>query len=289
MTDMRTTEGQAGAPRRRGMRLVLGALGLAAVSALAVATLAGHPADGVSHAQAASGVVTHAVEVSPPSEPETVTVAATPPAAPAVEDASPIPASVGAQGSSGFRVSLAGIPAGVGTERFVAIAVRSGQRWGLTFLGTTQAAPVSGDRKNVVGFGSTTISGAGAETTSAPLRTTTRTRRCARTRIVKRVRVGRADASRVVRRVRTVRRCRMVVSSKAGVEEDIVIGRTMPWQAGPAYPSAWQVDLETVLLHEFGHVAGRGHITGCASSPMWTSLSLGDWWRGSADLNHAGC
>ena len=147
---------------------------------------------------------------------------------------------------------------------------------------------MSGDGRNVVGFGRTTITGAGAETTSLPRRAS-RTRRCEHVRVVKRVRVGRADAARVVRRVLTVRRCRMVVSSRAGVEEDIVIGRTMPWQAGPAYPTAWQVDLETVLLHEFGHVAGHGHVTGCVSSPMWTSLSMGDWWRGIGDMRHAGC
>ena len=147
---------------------------------------------------------------------------------------------------------------------------------------------MSGDGRNVVGFGSTTINGAGAETTSLPHRAT-RTRRCAPARVVKRVRVGRADASRMVRRVLTVRRCRMVVAGRPRVEEDIVIGRTMPWQAGPAYPTAWQVDLETVLLHEFGHVAGHGHVTGCVSSPMWTSLSMGDWWRGSGDMRHAGC
>jgi len=258
---------------------------ISAAAALAVAMHTGHPADRASAAQVPSGAVTHALEVSPP---EAATDSTTPPAGPAVDDTSPIPASVGAPGSGGFLVSLAGIPAGVPADRFLAVAVRSGQRWGLTFLGTTRMTPVSGDGRNVVGFGSTTINGAGAETTSLPHRAT-RTRRCAPARVVKRVRVGRANASRMVRRVLTVRRCRMVVAGRPRVEEDIVIGRTMPWQAGPAYPTAWQVDLETVLLHEFGHVAGHGHVTGCVSSPMWTSLSMGDWWRGTGDMRHAGC
>ena len=245
------TADRVGTSRRRAMRLVPRALVVAAVGALAALAV---PAS----------------------------------SAPGVEDAGPIPASVGAPGSGGFRVSLAGLPAGVSAERFVALAAGSGRRWGLTYLGTTSARPVPGDGRNVVGFGRTSIAGAGAETTSLPRRGT-RTRRCAATRIVKRVRVGRADASRVVRRTRTVRRCRMVVTRPAGVEQDIVIGRAMPWQAGPAHPTAWQVDLETVLLHEFGHVAGRGHVTGCASTPMWTSLALGDWWRGIDDMRHAGC
>ena len=260
------------------------ALVLASIAALGAAVVGGHLAQPAPRTPSTGVVVAHAVEVATP---DAVTMD-TPPAAPAVEDASPIPASVGSPGAGGFRVSLTGLPAGVSAERFVAVAARSGRRWGLTYLGTTASSPVSRDGVNVVGFGSTTIAGAGAETTSVP-HGATRTRRCARARVVRRVRVGSADAARVVRRVLTVRRCRMVVAGRPGVEQDILIDRAMPWQAGPAYPSAWQVDLETVLLHEFGHVAGHGHVTGCVSSPMWASLSMGDWWRGIDDMRHAGC
>ena len=281
MTGNGTTEDRIGASRRGRLRLVLAALVAGALAALGLAVAGGHSARPASSTPS-TVVVAQAVEVAAPE------AGTSSPTGPAVEDTSPIPASVGTQGAGGFRVSLAGLPAGVSAERFVVLAARSGRRWGLTFLGTTSAAPVSGDGLNVVGFGSTTIAGAGAETTSVP-RGTTRTRRCARARIVKRVRVGSADAARVVRRVLTVRRCRMVVADRPGLEQDIVIDRAMPWQAGPAYPSAWQVDLETVLLHEFGHVAGHGHVTGCVSSPMWTSLSMGDWWRGIDDMRHAGC
>lgn len=285
MTGTGRTEDRVNVSRRRGLRLVLAALVVGTLSALAVAIADGHPAQRAPTAPAPSHLTTHAIGVAAP---EDATATEAPAAAPAVEDTSPIPASVGAPASGGFRVSLAGLPAGVSAERFVTLAARSGRRWGLTFLGTTPAPPVSGDGKNVVGFGSTTIAGAGAETTSLPGHAT-RTRRCARARVVKRVRVGGAGAGRVVRRVLTVRRCRMVVSGRAGMEQDIVIGRAMPWQAGPAYPTTLQVDLETVLLHEFGHVAGHGHVTGCVSSPMWASLSMGDWWRGIGDMRHAGC
>jgi hypothetical protein len=284
MTGRSTTQDRNGVSRRTALRLVLLALVLASAAALVAVLLGDHlaqPAPGTP-----SGVVlARAVDVLAP---EAVINGAASPAAPAVEDTSPIPPSVGAQGAGGFRVSLAGLPAGVSAERFVALAARSGRRWGLTYLGTTPSAPVSGDGMNVVGFGSTTIAGAGAETTSVP-RSTTRTRRCARARVVKHVRVGRAHGARVVRRVLMVRRCRMVMAGRPGVEQDIVIDRAMPWQAGPAYPTSWQVDLETVLLHEFGHVARHGHVTGCVSSPMWASLSMGDWWRGIDDMRHAGC
>jgi hypothetical protein len=283
MTGTGSTEDRTGVSRRTALRLVLLALLLSSIAALAAVIVGEHLAQPAPRTPS-TVVLARAVEVAAPEA--VITVAG--PDAPAVEDTRPIPASVGAQGSGVFRVSVAGLPAGVSAERFVAIAARSGRRWGLTFLGTTPAALVSGDGKNVVGFGSTTIAGAGAETTSLP-RPTTRTRRCARARVVKRVRVGRADAARVVRRVLTVRRCRMVVASRAGIEQDIILDRAMPWQPGPAYPATSQVDLETVLLHEFGHVAGHGHVSGCVSSPMWTSLTMGDWWRGIDDMRHAGC
>ena len=284
MTGRSTTQDRTGVSRRTALRLVLLALVLASGAALVAVLLGDHLAQPAPRTPS-TVVLARAVDVAAP---EAVINGAASPAAPAVEDTSPIPPSVGAQGAGGFRVSLAGLPAGVSAERFVALAARSGRRWGLTYLGTTPSAPVSGDGINVVGFGGTTIAGAGAETTSVP-RSPTRTRRCARARVVKRVRVGPAHGSRVVRRVLMVRRCRMVVAGRPGVEQDIVIDRAMPWQAGPAYPASWQVDLETVLLHEFGHVAGHGHVTGCVSSPMWASLSMGDWWRGIDDMRHAGC
>ena len=284
MTGRSTTQDRTRVSRRTALILVLLALIVASIAAL-VSVIVGdrlaQPAPGTP----TTVVVARAVDVAAPDAEPAGTAA---PAAPAVEDTTPIPPSVGSQGSGGFRVSVAGLPAGVSAERFVELAARSGRRWGLTYLGTTTSPPASRDGMNVVGFGTTTIAGAGAETTSVP-RSATRTRRCARAKVVKRVRVGRAQASRVVRRVLTVRRCRMVIASRAGVEEDVVIDRAMPWQAGPAYPTSWQVDLETVLLHEFGHVAGHGHVTGCVSSPMWASLSMGDWWRGIGDMRHAGC
>lgn len=214
---------------------------------------------------------------------------AVPARAAVTDDTAPIPASVGPPGSGGFLVSTTGIPAGVPAARFVAVAQRSGERWGLRFLGVTTLAPVTGDGRNVIGFGTTTIEGAGAEATSAPISSVSRSRRCARVRIARRVRVALGGATTLVRRVRTVRRCRVAVARMRVVEHDVIIGAALAWQAGPAHPSAWQVDLETVLLHELGHVAGSDHADGCLSTPMWATLELGDWWRGPGDWHRAAC
>jgi hypothetical protein len=63
------------------------------------------------------------------------------------------------------------------------------------------------------------------------------------------------------------------------------------WQTGPAYPSTNQVDIESVLLHELGHVAGLGHTSEpCpTSSPMAASSFSGDWWRSATDYSKTFC
>ena len=75
------------------------------------------------------------------------------------------------------------------------------------------------------------------------------------------------------------------------LERDIFIRADIPWQAGPAYPVAGQVDLETVLLHELGHFAGnRRHAPrGCRNSPMVVALAAGEWWRSRRDFSFRGC
>ena len=53
---------------------------------------------------------------------------------------------------------------------------------------------------------------------------------------------------------------------------------------GPDYPALDQVDLESVLLHELGHMAGnKKHRTRCTNSPMIEALGAGEWWRGARD------
>jgi hypothetical protein len=68
------------------------------------------------------------------------------------------------------------------------------------------------------------------------------------------------------------------------VERDLALSPDQTWAAGPGYPGLDQVDLESVLLHELGHMAGnKRHRPRCANSPMIEALGAGEWWRGARD------
>jgi hypothetical protein len=49
--------------------------------------------------------------------------------------------------------------------------------------------------------------------------------------------------------------------------------------------------IETVLLHEFGHVAGNPlHVPrGCRDTPMVIGLASGAWWRSTTDYSYRAC
>jgi hypothetical protein len=76
-----------------------------------------------------------------------------------------------------------------------------------------------------------------------------------------------------------------------GLERDLILRGDIPWDEGPAHPSRAQIDLETVLLHEFGHVAGnRFHVPrGCHDTPMVVGLATGEWWRATTDFSYRAC
>jgi hypothetical protein len=76
-----------------------------------------------------------------------------------------------------------------------------------------------------------------------------------------------------------------------GRERDLIIRADIPWQDGPDHPTRAQIDLETVILHEFGHVAGnRFHVPrGCRDTPMVVGLATGEWWRSTADFSYRAC
>ncbi|MEA2380439.1 MAG: hypothetical protein QOH72_410 [Solirubrobacteraceae bacterium] len=76
-----------------------------------------------------------------------------------------------------------------------------------------------------------------------------------------------------------------------GLERDLILRGDIPWDEGPAHPSRAQIDLETVLLHEFGHVAGnRFHVPrGCHDTPMVVGLATGEWWRSTTDFSYRAC
>jgi hypothetical protein len=68
------------------------------------------------------------------------------------------------------------------------------------------------------------------------------------------------------------------------VEHDLALNPAQDWAPGPAYPGLAQIDLESVLLHELGHMAGnKRHRALCANSPMIVALGAGEWWRGARD------
>jgi hypothetical protein len=68
------------------------------------------------------------------------------------------------------------------------------------------------------------------------------------------------------------------------IERDLALRAQEDWWAGPGYPALDQIDLESVLLHELGHMAGnKRHRARCANSPMDKALGAGEWWRGARD------
>ncbi len=74
------------------------------------------------------------------------------------------------------------------------------------------------------------------------------------------------------------------------IERDLALNADQDWAAGPDYPALDEVDLESVLLHELGHMAGnRRHRRHCANSPMIEALGEGEWWRGGRDHWFADC
>jgi hypothetical protein len=74
------------------------------------------------------------------------------------------------------------------------------------------------------------------------------------------------------------------------IERDLALNADENWFDGPDYPALDEVDLESVLLHELGHMAGnKRHRKRCANSPMIESLGEGEWWRGARDHWFADC
>jgi len=74
------------------------------------------------------------------------------------------------------------------------------------------------------------------------------------------------------------------------VERDLALREGENWAPGPDYPGLDQIDLESVMLHELGHMAGnKKHTARCANSPMGEALGAGEWWRGPRDKWFGAC
>jgi hypothetical protein len=171
-----------------------------------------------------------------------------------------IPASVGMQASYSFRISNRLIPGNVGEARFRRLVSDSARRWGMRGLGRTSRVAGARDRMNTVGFDRALPSGTLA--------------------------IQQDFIVRVYRRVRSSsgRRPRTVYVGERVVERDITVDPRITWNPGPAHPAADQYDLETVLIHELGHMAGnKPHVPPCTNSPMWEALDYGEWWRSPSD------
>jgi hypothetical protein len=216
----------------------------------------------------------------PPPPPPPPTTPAPPPAIDFYAGLStePIPRYVGRQ-ARGFRYSVStdGTPPTVGAGRWAAIARRSGSRWGMRQVGTAYGRPYSGDGSVEVGWGWLPRRSLGLETDRYRY-------------IYKVLRRPRWICNRFPDGRRSCRWGRRKLVRSRLVDADLIMNRGVWWQPGPAYPSDAEIDLETVVLHEMGHLAGNaGHARRCRTTPMVESLATGEWWRSSGDWYFKEC
>jgi hypothetical protein len=146
-------------------------------------------------------------------------------------------------------INLSGRPHGVRASRLRYLVHKSARRWGVRLGGLTRTPPRRGDGINVIGF-SRIPSAANADT---------------------------LDTSTFVGGVRDRR------------EVDVRLNPHRRWQQGPSLPAYSEWDLETVILHELGHVAGARHTPTCLNSPMAPGLARGEWWRAAWNWYRQGC
>jgi hypothetical protein len=223
-------------------------------------------------AACAAGAVRRIVADGAAAKPATPTQPATTPAAgrtPRLAH-SAIPLRIGTSNHALFVLALGkGSPA-VPRSRLVTLVRNSAKRWRLDARGPVDRVPRLGDGHSDVGF-------AGALVSPGALATTTLLRQ-------NYVRVRRVCSTAGCRTTRTPAGSRVV-------ERDLALRPDLPWAAGPAYPTADEVDLETVLLHELGHYAGNLRHTpvGCHNTPMVKALGPGEWWRSPTDWHYDAC
>lgn len=166
-----------------------------------------------------------------------------------------------------FLVSRANRPAAVALDRWTALVDASARRWGLRAAGEISAAVRFGNYRNEVGFSTRLPHGKLGSMVESVLR---------RFRLV---RVCGPRACRVHRKL----------VSRRTVDRDVVLDAGTRWEQGPDYPSSQEIDLQSVVIHELGHLAGNGHRRHCVDSPMVVSIARGEWWRSEDDYSWIGC
>jgi hypothetical protein len=181
-----------------------------------------------------------------------------------------IPRWVGVSGWGSYVVNdTFGIPDEVSGSYFRELARLSGWRWGMTYAGTTSRFAGGRDGTNAVAFSYLMPDGVLGLTSTWTRASTRKVRTCRR---------GKCRITR--KRVNVI------------VEQDIQINGIVLWEEGPPYPLLNRFDLESVLVHEFGHMAAPTrnlHFVGCRNSPMVKSAGGGEYWRSETDWARRGC
>lgn len=73
-------------------------------------------------------------------------------------------------------------------------------------------------------------------------------------------------------------------------ERDIILNYNIHWHEDESPPPSRKFDVQTVLIHEFGHFVGNDHVSGyCRNNPMVQTSAPGDWWRSDSDWSRHGC
>ena len=162
-----------------------------------------------------------------------------------------IPSRIGSSNHVTFVIRTGGVPVGVSRSRYVSLVRNSGRRWRLRSVGRRPGRLRFGNGRSEVGFSTQLVPFGALAVTITGPR----------------------------------------LHGGSGRERDLVLRADLPWQPGPAHPDRAQIDLETVLLHEFGHFAGnRGHVArGCSDTPMIVGLARGEWWRAPGDFSFRDC
>ena len=203
------------------------------------------------------------------------------------------------------------VPAGYDAARFIAVAERAIRRAGGTPAGLTDAAPVPGDGRTVLGFaalrdGVLTSWGAVARRQSVPAYSV-RSCRAARVRVLRPV-VARRTVSRgglrlrrdvVQTKLRTVSgyRCtsrrRAARRARIAPELDVRVSQTaVAWEFGPRLPAdGTRWDLESALLQTLASAGGAPTGIACDTTTpnSSTGLSPGDWWRSVGEVRRSRC